>query len=837
MRPYLKAFLVIAIVLMAVIPGAYGITLSASMGSGGTNTDTVGNSFNTQINSAVSTGLKISDLKVDPLPITITGSFNSFAHNHYVTDNSGNHAEIHAKVLNGNNLNYYAEVVPTAEQTGLSYVLAQQWLDVGNANSIICSQSASDAAGNNAGSSISINPNYQNSQGNTVSGSLSGYHGWAGAGSSVPDAGVRYYPSDPNGAPGLAEQHAEAGQSFDGASGTVSVVASEQASDEKGNSAAGSITINSGSISGYSGESSTSGDSVIGPGIYGIYADRSFYNAQGKVIKDALQTSDELGNNAGASMTISGATNGNSIDEYYGIASPGHSSSGVPFFVNQGVLAGHSFSTDGQNPIAGIIAEEHASDLADDNAGASISIKNGGCYYTGFASAGIGLSYKVNDEYLINPSQVALAIHMIDAGGDSVTAEEHSSDILGNKAGSSLIVNGGYLYKYGIAQSGVGSYYTSPGSFFLGDFDGFNPNQAVSSNQLIYGALGNSVTAEEHSSDVAGDKVSESTAITGIPATKTIVAVPGELGYYLGSSSAGFNPLVELETYPNSQIPNAQMATAYRQFYYAGGESGSPAAKIVTNEQVSNKVGASTIGITVTSGNLFGYSTSGGFAEETPIGSPIWAANGYGAIAGHYIIGDPVNYIPGVDGKMISITSSTSNALDGSKYGASTTLTGTDAAHASIAAQDSMATVFPASASIMSNYGSSGAGDMDWGLTASSVNSVASASFAGNSVNANTVLNGGSLTRLQNGAYMFVPYSPDHKQLIADQKEVGEISGNQLTLDATATNAKKKIDHPLTTVISPVSNIIGFENTATVDLVTGVPLVTRTTTTVPPPPP
>lgn len=108
--------------------------------------------------------------KLHERPIIITGTFSKFTHNHQVTDGAGNHAEVHADINNGQGLTYSDSVTPDGG-SDIGYVSAEQSVEVGQSDSIKLSQSASDASENKASSTLHV-----------LSGSLTGYEGYALAG-------------------------------------------------------------------------------------------------------------------------------------------------------------------------------------------------------------------------------------------------------------------------------------------------------------------------------------------------------------------------------------------------------------------------------------------------------------------------------------------------------------------------------------------------------------------------------------------------------------------------------------------------------------------------------
>lgn len=221
MKSRFKALLVAAIVLMAVMPGAYGIKIS-----GGGTENGVSNTFATKITASDDADVYQGLDDTGNGPICIDGDFSYFEHNHQATDANGNHAELHAKVTNGHGLSYVNEVVPAKGDTSLTYARAWQWLSAGQSDSIKLSQSASDAFGSKASSTLQV-----------TSGSLMDYEGYAVAGLVSLEIGGN---PDPY-------QHAEAGQKFNYAAGT-SIIATEQASDVLGDNVKATTKVNNGEI-------------------------------------------------------------------------------------------------------------------------------------------------------------------------------------------------------------------------------------------------------------------------------------------------------------------------------------------------------------------------------------------------------------------------------------------------------------------------------------------------------------------------------------------------------------------------------------------------------------
>jgi|GEM_PF-1240066 len=208
MRKYIKMLLVTAILLTAAKPVACELNVGIGTGSGGSH-DAMNLGFDTDIGTSVSFGTSLGGGSAEELPISIVGHFGRFTHSHQVTDGNGDWAKISAKVIDGEDL-YYDHLLTPAEGVDSTYALAEQWLDVGQAATIECSQSASDADGNKASAGIKVED-----------GSLRKYSGYAGAG--LGEFGAYWL--------GGSEQRAEAGQSFAYAEG-MKITINEGASDQ-----------------------------------------------------------------------------------------------------------------------------------------------------------------------------------------------------------------------------------------------------------------------------------------------------------------------------------------------------------------------------------------------------------------------------------------------------------------------------------------------------------------------------------------------------------------------------------------------------------------------------
>jgi hypothetical protein len=98
--------------------------------------------------------------------IRTQGRLKSFEQTHQVTDGTGKHAEVYAKVVNGKDISYMSKVLPREGTTrkAFNWVLAEEWLSVGSADYIKASAMAS------------LGPVSSGARTEVTSGSLSGYH-------------------------------------------------------------------------------------------------------------------------------------------------------------------------------------------------------------------------------------------------------------------------------------------------------------------------------------------------------------------------------------------------------------------------------------------------------------------------------------------------------------------------------------------------------------------------------------------------------------------------------------------------------------------------------------
>ena len=164
--------LTILLILAFLVPGVYGdIHVGVSGGSGSGSRGSVGFGIGANKDATVTGCIAANGASLYPT-LTISG-IGDLDENHQVTDSAQNHAEIHAKVVDGLNIQYSDTLTPGAGNLGSTTgaVEADQTLTVGDSKFIKCSQSASNLEGDKASAGIEIEH-----------GSLTNYQGHALAG-------------------------------------------------------------------------------------------------------------------------------------------------------------------------------------------------------------------------------------------------------------------------------------------------------------------------------------------------------------------------------------------------------------------------------------------------------------------------------------------------------------------------------------------------------------------------------------------------------------------------------------------------------------------------------
>lgn len=266
MRLCLKALLVGAIVLMAVIPGAYGLDIGVSGGSAGANS-AVHFAIDADIDASVNARVLVNGASLSPM---IETSGNSDLDESYTaSDGKGNSSTITAKVTNGRDIVYSPTISEDAAE-------ASQTLSVKKADSIECYQAASNTLGM-AFSGVNI-----------VNGLLTNYYGSASAGKSL-----------------------ITGQSFDYAKGNEITAFNFAMVD---NAIFGTMAqVNKGSISNYQG--------LVGASKSQVLAVQGFDNAEGEKVSATnlyLPSLDEI-----PSVNVSTRVSGGSLENYQGIVGIG----------------------------------------------------------------------------------------------------------------------------------------------------------------------------------------------------------------------------------------------------------------------------------------------------------------------------------------------------------------------------------------------------------------------------------------------------------------------------------------------------------------------------------
>lgn len=172
----MKNLVLLVVLVLLLVPAAYGIELSVSGGSGGSS-GSVNIGLSAEDAAAISAKISAKGADLDPV-ISISGIGNLDQH-HQVTDSAGNHAEIHATVHAGDGIYYADRLTPGEGNLGFTTgsVQAEQTLTAGQSEYIACSQSASNRLGAQASSGIEI-----------LQGSLTNYRGVAYADGSFTSA-------------------------------------------------------------------------------------------------------------------------------------------------------------------------------------------------------------------------------------------------------------------------------------------------------------------------------------------------------------------------------------------------------------------------------------------------------------------------------------------------------------------------------------------------------------------------------------------------------------------------------------------------------------------------
>ena len=169
MKRIVRSLIFLAIVFF-LVSGSYGKTVSVS-GSGSQGGGFVSIDIAASKDSSVNGNVVVSGGTVTP-SISTKGRVQRFEVTHQVTDSTGKHAEVYAKVVNGQNIQYSSKVQPREGKLKDAYdwVSAEEWLSVGAADYIACTESASYPA-----SSLTARAGIDMPFGGT----LTGYYGMA----------------------------------------------------------------------------------------------------------------------------------------------------------------------------------------------------------------------------------------------------------------------------------------------------------------------------------------------------------------------------------------------------------------------------------------------------------------------------------------------------------------------------------------------------------------------------------------------------------------------------------------------------------------------------------
>lgn len=349
--PLKRYVLTIFLIQAFFIPGAYGdIHVGVTGGSGIGGRGSVGLGVGANKDAAVTGSIVVNGASLVPT-ITISGICD-LDENHLVTDSAQNHAEIHAKVVKGRNVQYSDTLTPGEGNLGSTTgsVQADQTLTVGDSKYIKCSQSASIPGGYEASDGIEIN-----------GGSLTNYHGIA--------QGFDIDYGEPFG----VWKGAYAVQTFDNAQGKQ-ITLRERSSDSLGN-AITDARISDGCIISYYGESlarriidpdqTIADDVVVSP---------YFQSASVKEIEIKSSSSDVAGAKTSSAIGVKGKG-----DKDASIGLAGVASSFVGAYPAYPIAFDQIFQFFDLFPISG--KEIHITSSASDNVGdkvsTSTSIKDG----------------------------------------------------------------------------------------------------------------------------------------------------------------------------------------------------------------------------------------------------------------------------------------------------------------------------------------------------------------------------------------------------------------------------------------------------------------------------
>jgi len=147
MKPHRRMLAILFLITLWVsIQGAYGIQLSVTGGGDGQETGSVFLDIRAATDAIVTSRFSLDGANIVPA-IVINGVV-SFEEVHQVTDSTGKHAEVKVKVVNGLNPEYSSIVLPgEGNVPASSYVSAEQFLTVTDADQIFCSAAASNSIG------------------------------------------------------------------------------------------------------------------------------------------------------------------------------------------------------------------------------------------------------------------------------------------------------------------------------------------------------------------------------------------------------------------------------------------------------------------------------------------------------------------------------------------------------------------------------------------------------------------------------------------------------------------------------------------------------------------
>jgi hypothetical protein len=159
-----KAIVLGIIVLVTACLPACSLQVSMT-GGDGSGSQTVNMNFEALKDTVVQGFATVDGANVKP-NIKTQGRMKSFEQTHQVTDSTGKHAEVYAKVINGKDISYTSKVSPKegTSRKEFAWVLAEEWLSVGSADYIKASAMAS------------LGPVSSGARTEVTSGSLSGYH-------------------------------------------------------------------------------------------------------------------------------------------------------------------------------------------------------------------------------------------------------------------------------------------------------------------------------------------------------------------------------------------------------------------------------------------------------------------------------------------------------------------------------------------------------------------------------------------------------------------------------------------------------------------------------------